>query len=230
MAEKEMGTKMKTPKVMPKEHPYAPVKYDVEEVQLKDFDDDEDKDILDSIKFAEKKTGHKMGTPKVLPKEHAYAPVKYDVEELSQKDSKYVHNAINGVEKPSDDEKLMTHSHMHLSPYTSRRQRAHALSYHEDYDSEIHHLDSQHMQPSPVEHLHMTNHSLDQKDDKEKDDKKKDEKKEEVAKKEEKKEEPKEVKKEEKVLQKEHDKKVEELKPLLNDAKELEKIKKDIKD
>lgn len=44
MAEKEMGTKMKTPKVMPKEHPYAPVKYDVEEVQLKDFDDeDEDK-------------------------------------------------------------------------------------------------------------------------------------------------------------------------------------------
>jgi len=40
-----------------------------------------------------------MGTPKVLPKEHAYAPIKYDVEELSQKDFKYVHNAVDGVEK-----------------------------------------------------------------------------------------------------------------------------------
>jgi hypothetical protein len=171
-----------------------------------------------------------MGTPKVLPKEHAYAPIKYDVEELSQKDFKYVHNAVDGVDKPSDDEKLMTRSHMHLSPYTSRKHKAHALSQHEDYDSEIHHLDSQHMMPAPVEHLKWTNHSLDQKDDKEKDDKKKDEKKEEVAKKEEKKEEPKEVKKDEKTLQKEHDKKVEELKPLLNDAKELEKIKKSIKE
>lgn len=90
---------MKTPKVLPKEHPFAPIKYDVEEVQLKDWDDDEDKQIMESIKFAESKTGHKMGTPKVMPKEHAFAPVKYDVEELSQKDFKYVHNAIDGVEK-----------------------------------------------------------------------------------------------------------------------------------
>ena len=37
-------------------------------------------------------------------------------------------------------------------------------------------------------------------------------------------------KKEEKVLEKEHEKKVEELKPLLNDPKELEKIKKSIKE
>ena len=119
---------MGTPKALPKEHPYAPVKYDVEDegiklfqkgkknqekteekavlgecevddeeckrnsrvspadeqkIQLKDWDQDEDKEILDSIKFAENKLGHQMGTPKVLPKEHAYAPVKYDVEELS---------------------------------------------------------------------------------------------------------------------------------------------------
>lgn len=99
---------MGTPKVLPKEHAYAPVKYDVEDggvggmsllakdrknlgispeddqkVQLKDWDDDEDKQILESIKFAENKLGAKMGTPKVLPKEHAFAPVKYDVEELS---------------------------------------------------------------------------------------------------------------------------------------------------
>jgi hypothetical protein len=52
---------------------------------LKDFDDDEDKDILESIKFAENKLGSKMGTPKALPKEHAYAPVKYDVEETDFK-------------------------------------------------------------------------------------------------------------------------------------------------
>ena len=74
---------MGTPKALPKEHPYAPVKYDVEDVQLKDWDQDEDKEILESIKFAENKLGHNMGTPKALPKEHAYAPVKYDVEELS---------------------------------------------------------------------------------------------------------------------------------------------------
>lgn len=156
---------MKTPKILPKEHAYAPVKYDVEEVQLKDFDDDEDKQILESIKFAENKTGHKMGTPKVLPKEHAYAPVKYDVEELSQKDFKYVHNTIDGIEKdkgveagdckledneciqksmqgvkkPSDDASLMTHSRMHYAPYSMP---IHVLSQHEDYDDEIHHIDS----------------------------------------------------------------------------------------
>lgn len=116
---------MGTPKALPKEHPYAPVKYDVEDggadatklfkkdmttaadtiglceldddecrrqskapadeqkIQIKDWDNDEDQEILDSIKYAEKKLGAKMKTPKALPKEHAYAPVKYDVEELS---------------------------------------------------------------------------------------------------------------------------------------------------
>lgn len=50
-------------------------------VQLKDFDDDEDKEILESIKYAENKLGSKMGTPQALPKEHQFAPVKYDVED-----------------------------------------------------------------------------------------------------------------------------------------------------
>lgn len=59
---------------------------DEQKVQLKDFDDDEDKEILDSIKFAENKMGAKMGTPKALPKEHPYAPVKYDVEDVQLKD------------------------------------------------------------------------------------------------------------------------------------------------
>ena len=68
---------------------------DKRNVQLRDWDDDEDKQILDSIKYAENKLGAKMGTPKVMPKEHAYAPVKYDVEDggatslsLSTKDKK----------------------------------------------------------------------------------------------------------------------------------------------
>jgi hypothetical protein len=53
-------------------------------IQLKDWDDDEDKEILESIKYAENKLGSKMRTPKVLPKEHAHAPIKYDIEDLSQ--------------------------------------------------------------------------------------------------------------------------------------------------
>lgn len=37
-AENKLGSKMKTPKVLPKEHPYAPVKYDIEEsLSQKDF-------------------------------------------------------------------------------------------------------------------------------------------------------------------------------------------------
>ena len=52
-------------------------------VQLRDFDNDEDKEILESIKYAENKLGKKMPTPKVLPKEHANAPIKYDIEEMS---------------------------------------------------------------------------------------------------------------------------------------------------
>lgn len=59
-------------------------------VQIKDWDQDEDKEILESIKYAENKLGAKMGTPKTMPKEHAFAPVKYDVEELSQKDQKNI--------------------------------------------------------------------------------------------------------------------------------------------
>ena len=66
---------------------------------MNDFDDDEDKEILESIKFAENKLGAKMGTPKALPKEHPYAPVKYDVEDegvkLFQKDKKHLSKADN---------------------------------------------------------------------------------------------------------------------------------------
>lgn len=51
-------------------------------LQLKDWDQDEDKEILESLKYAENKLGKKMATPHVLPKEHAFAPVKYDVEEM----------------------------------------------------------------------------------------------------------------------------------------------------
>jgi hypothetical protein len=50
-------------------------------VQIKDWDDDDDKSILESIKYAEKKLGAVMKTPVALPKEHSFAPVKYDVEE-----------------------------------------------------------------------------------------------------------------------------------------------------
>ena len=52
-------------------------------LQLKDdWDQDEDKEILESLKYAENKLGKKMATPHALPKEHAFAPVKYDVEEM----------------------------------------------------------------------------------------------------------------------------------------------------
>ena len=89
MAEKEAGKKMKTPKIMPRENSWSPAKYDVEQVQLKDYEDDEDqedKNIQESIKMAEKETGKKMKTPKIMPKEHAWAPAKYDVEEVQIKD------------------------------------------------------------------------------------------------------------------------------------------------
>ena len=139
-----MGKKMGTPKVMPKEHANAPIKYDIEDmqtkddmklmkkdalvqektdailgvcedddaecrakskatedkpkddtkVQLRDWDVDEDKEILESIKYAENKIGKKMPTPKVLPKEHANAPIKYDIEEMSQKEIKATHKEI----------------------------------------------------------------------------------------------------------------------------------------
>merc|ERR1711998_674836 len=72
-------------------------------VQLKDFDEDEDKEILESIKYAENKLGAKMGTPKALPKEHAHAPIKYDVETLTQKDTKYMHKAVKGIESEKGD-------------------------------------------------------------------------------------------------------------------------------
>jgi hypothetical protein len=51
---------------LPKEHAYAPVKLDVEEgslVQTNDWDSDEDKEILETIKYAENKLGAKMKTP-----------------------------------------------------------------------------------------------------------------------------------------------------------------------
>jgi len=50
-------------------------------IQIKDWDDDDDKSILESIKYAENKLGATMKTPVALPKEHSFAPVKYDVEE-----------------------------------------------------------------------------------------------------------------------------------------------------
>ena len=116
---------MGTPKALPKEHAHAPVKYDVEEggsdiksfskemkkvgvddvpaddknIQVKDWDTDEDKEILESIKYAENKLGAKMATPHVLPKEHAHAPIKYDVEELTQKDIKAIHKFTSNIEK-----------------------------------------------------------------------------------------------------------------------------------
>jgi len=80
---------------------------------LKDFDDDDDKEILESIKYAENKIGAKMGTPKALPKEHAFAPVKYDVEDttdlkLVQKEKQIIKNAsedkVEGLCEAEDDE------------------------------------------------------------------------------------------------------------------------------
>ena len=73
-------------------------------VQLKDWDQDEDKEILESLKYAENKLGKKMPTPHVLPKEHKFAPVKYDVEELSQSDIKNTHKEISKIveEKGND--------------------------------------------------------------------------------------------------------------------------------
>ena len=63
-------------------------------IQLKDWDNDEDKEIMESIKYAENKLGKKMPTPKILPKEHAHAPIKYDIEEMSQKEVKATHKEI----------------------------------------------------------------------------------------------------------------------------------------
>jgi hypothetical protein len=37
---------------------------DDQKVQIRDWDNDEDKEILESIKYAENKLGAKMGTPK----------------------------------------------------------------------------------------------------------------------------------------------------------------------
>lgn len=144
-AENKLGSKMGVPHALPKES-WAPVKYDVEEtdlklfqkekkmaaagaheavlgeceiddqecitkskvapaddqkVQLRDWDDDEDKGIMDSIKFAENKLGAKMGTPKIVPGAHAHAPITYDVESLSQSDSKTTKKALENLEKNS---------------------------------------------------------------------------------------------------------------------------------
>jgi hypothetical protein len=115
---------MKTP-VPYKEHPWSPLKYDVENVnikvesedaslqiievkpatkkthhkkshkksstmvQIKDTDDildgdDEDKEILKSIKYAEKQLNTTMKTP-VAYKEHPWSPLKYDVENVNIK-------------------------------------------------------------------------------------------------------------------------------------------------
>jgi len=81
-------------------------------VQLKDFDDDDDKEIMESIKYAENKIGAKMGTPKAIAKE-AWAPTKYDVEDVTdlklvQKDKKLMKDAYNdkveGLCEVDDDE------------------------------------------------------------------------------------------------------------------------------
>jgi hypothetical protein len=83
-----MNTTMKTP-VAYKEHPWSPLHYDVENVQTKDdgYENDEDaenKEIMESIKFAENKMNTTMKTP-VAYKEHAWSPLKYDVENVHLK-------------------------------------------------------------------------------------------------------------------------------------------------
>lgn len=52
-------------------------------IQTQDEDDEEDnenKEIMDSIKYAEKQLGKKMATP-VAMKEHPWSPITYDVEQ-----------------------------------------------------------------------------------------------------------------------------------------------------
>ena len=46
------------------------------------MNDNEDKEVLESLAAAEKQLGHKMPTPKKV-KGHPWEPVKYDVEEGS---------------------------------------------------------------------------------------------------------------------------------------------------
>lgn len=82
---------MGTPRRVPQERG-RPVKYDVEAIQLKDYNDaddilnpdGEDKQILQSIAYAEKKLGAKMGVPEKIATRRG-APIMYDVEALSQK-------------------------------------------------------------------------------------------------------------------------------------------------
>lgn len=163
-----------------------------------------------------------MGTPKVLPKEHAYAPVKYDVEELSQKDFKYVHKTIQGIEtdKGADAGDCDSNDQDCINKSVNMVKKP---------------VDEQKLQTSSdLKFKHHKKHRLSQvenKEDKDKDDgkdKKKDDKKD--TKKPEKKIEKKaDTKKyDEKEKQKSHDKSMKELKPLMNDPKEVEKIKKQV--
>ena len=69
-AENKLGAKMGTPKVMPKEHAFAPVKYDVEELSQKEFNSDYKK-----VEALEVQTGSHVN----------YAP---DTQILEQKDEK----------------------------------------------------------------------------------------------------------------------------------------------
>lgn len=87
-AEKETGTKMPTPHAY-KENPWSPIKYDIENVQLKgDFlteDEDEDKEVMESLKYAEKQMGRTMKTP-IPVKEHPWSPITYDFQNVQLKD------------------------------------------------------------------------------------------------------------------------------------------------
>jgi hypothetical protein len=81
-AEKTMGKKMGTP-VPVKEHAWSPITYDFNNVQLSDSDDfmneedNENKEIMESLKSAEKQMGKQMKTPTPV-KEHAWSPITYE--------------------------------------------------------------------------------------------------------------------------------------------------------
>lgn len=80
-AEKQLNATMKTP-IAYKEHPWSPIKYDVEDamIQLRDFDDDEDKEVMESIAEAEKELGKQMKTP-IAIKKNPWSPITYDIED-----------------------------------------------------------------------------------------------------------------------------------------------------
>lgn len=186
-------------------------------VQLKDWDSDEDKEILESIKYAENKIGKKMPTPKVLPKEHPFAPVKYDIEEsLSQKDIKATHKEIAKI----DEDKGNDAGDCELDDEECKAKSVALVKKP---------LESEKIQIEEKVRVHDSKLSRSKKDPKitiklTHDDEKKDDKKDE--KKDEKKEEKKDIEKE----KKEHEEKIEKLKVHMADPAEVEAIKKSVRE